>query len=105
MNVHHAIGIAHPDYQPILIASDVEYDSTVFDNAGVLEILFGCGRGCPIGLQRMPIPGKSRLHGINISGIAFPEYLQRGQRDDSHSANDSPVPGLMQALISLACLF
>jgi hypothetical protein len=72
-NVHHTIGIVNPDYQPILIDSDVEYDSTVFDNAGVLEILFDCGRGCPIGLQRMPIPDKNRLHGITISRMVFPE--------------------------------
>lgn len=96
-DVYHAIVVIDPHNQSILVSRDVEHHPPIPEDARGPKVTLDFGGRRPVRLQRMPVPSEQRLGGVGLVRVVSPESLERGQGDDSHEVNNSPILGLMQA--------
>src|SRR5450631_3421771 len=83
-NVDNAIGIIDPDYNPILVASDIEDRTTILENASATDVPLDVSRLCPVGLPHLPKPSHHRFAGIGGVRGSVQEGLNRANRNHPH---------------------
>ena len=57
-DIESSVAIGYGCYDPIVVAFDVEYDSTALENAGVPELGLDISRGLPVSLLNLVNPGQ-----------------------------------------------